>query len=182
MNETLKVLESRRSIRKFKNEPIPQNVLDEVLKAGEYAPTGKNMQSPVIVAITNKELRKKIAEENAKIGGWQEDFDPFYGARRAFGGGEERLLHRRIRRQLRYFKHDERGVGARDRFVLDSQGERRNGKRFRQEIVRVPRDRGRIYRRGARCAGLHRRGDSRSETAQGTPRVFRRLNFDFPPS
>lgn len=61
MNETLKVLESRRSIRKFKNEPIPQNVLDEVLKAGEYAPTGKNMQSPVIVAITNKELRKKIA-------------------------------------------------------------------------------------------------------------------------
>lgn len=80
MNETLKVLESRRSIRKFKNEPIPQNVLDEVLKAGEYAPTGKNMQSPVIVAITNKELRKKIAEENAKIGGWQEDFDPFYGA------------------------------------------------------------------------------------------------------
>lgn len=80
MNETLKVLESRRSIRKFKNEPIPQNVLDEVLKAGEYAPTGKNMQSPVIVAITNKELRKKIAEKNAKIGGWQEDFDPFYGA------------------------------------------------------------------------------------------------------
>ena len=37
-------------------------------------------QSPIIIAVTNKELRDKIAEENRKIGGWNEGFDPFYGA------------------------------------------------------------------------------------------------------
>ncbi len=37
-------------------------------------------QAPIIIAVTNKELRDKIAEENRKIGGWGEGFDPFYGA------------------------------------------------------------------------------------------------------
>lgn len=37
-------------------------------------------QSPIIIAVTNKKLRDKIAEENRKIGGWNEGFDPFYGA------------------------------------------------------------------------------------------------------
>lgn len=80
MNEVLKVLETRRSCRKFKPDMVEEEKIEEIVKAGTYAPTGKNNQSPIIIAVTNKELRDKISEENCKIGGWSEGFDPFYGA------------------------------------------------------------------------------------------------------
>ena len=80
MNETLKVLETRRSCRNFKPDMISEEELQEIMKAGTYAPTGMGKQSPLIIAVTNKELRDQIAEENRKIGGWNEGFDPFYGA------------------------------------------------------------------------------------------------------
>lgn len=80
MNETLKVLETRRSCRNFKTDMISEEELQEIVKAGTYAPTGMGKQSPLIIAVTNKELRDRLAEENRKIGGWNEGFDPFYGA------------------------------------------------------------------------------------------------------
>lgn len=80
MNETLKVLETRRSCRNFKPNMVEQDKLDAILRAGTYAATGKGRQAPIIIAVTNKELRDKISEENRKIGGWGEGFDPFYGA------------------------------------------------------------------------------------------------------
>ena len=80
MNETLKVLETRRSCRNFKPDMISEEELQEIIKAGTYAPTGMGKQSPLIIAVTNKELRDRLAEENRKIGGWNEGFDPFYGA------------------------------------------------------------------------------------------------------
>ena len=46
--------------------------------AGTYAPSGMNRQSPIILAITNQEVRDNIASINAKIMGT--DIDPFYGA------------------------------------------------------------------------------------------------------
>ena len=60
MNETLKTLITRRSIRKFKSDRIPEDILNQILLAGEYAPTAKNMQDPIIIAITNKEMRDKM--------------------------------------------------------------------------------------------------------------------------
>ena len=80
MNETLKVLEKRRSCRKFKPDMITEEEINSVIKAGTYAPTGMGKQSPIIICVTNKEVRDKIAKENAKIMGQSEDFDPFYGA------------------------------------------------------------------------------------------------------
>ena len=80
MNETLKVLESRRSCRSFKPDMIKKEELDAIIKAGTYAATGMGQQSPVIIAVTSKDLRDSISEENRKIGGWDEGFDPFYGA------------------------------------------------------------------------------------------------------
>lgn len=79
MNETLRVLEERRSCRKFKPDMITDEELESVIKAGTYAPTGKGKQSPIIIAVTNKEMRDKLAEENARIMG-REGTDPFYGA------------------------------------------------------------------------------------------------------
>lgn len=80
MNETLKVLESRRSCRSFKPDMIKKEELDAIIKAGTYAANGMGQQSPVIIAVTSKELRDSVSEENRKIGGWGEGFDPFYGA------------------------------------------------------------------------------------------------------
>lgn len=79
-NETLKTLETRRSCRKFKPDMVSDEELEAIIRAGTFAPSGKNQQSAIIIAVTNKELRDQIAEENRKIGGWNEGFDPFYGA------------------------------------------------------------------------------------------------------
>lgn len=59
---------------------IKEEELKAILKAGTYSATGMGKQSPVIIAVTDKTLRDEIAEENRKIGGWGEGFDPFYGA------------------------------------------------------------------------------------------------------
>ncbi|MBQ9610358.1 MAG: nitroreductase [Lachnospiraceae bacterium] len=80
MNETLKVLESRRSCRNFKPDMVKDEDLKAIIKAGTYAATGMGKQSPIIIAVTDKQLRNELSEENRKIGGWQEGFDPFYGA------------------------------------------------------------------------------------------------------
>lgn len=80
MNETLKVLEGRRSCRKFKSDMISEDELNAVLRAGTYAPTGMNKQSPIIIAITDPEVRAKLVKENARILGRDDGFDTFYGA------------------------------------------------------------------------------------------------------
>lgn len=79
MNETIKSLKSRRSIRKYKDEMVPKEILDQIIEAGTYAPSGLNKQSPIILAVTNKEMRDKISKLNAKVMG-KENYDPFYGA------------------------------------------------------------------------------------------------------
>ncbi len=79
MNEAMQNLLTRRSCRKYKPDMLPQDVLDEILTAGTYAATGRGNQSPVMIAVTNKELRDKLSRLNARIFG-NPDIDPFYGA------------------------------------------------------------------------------------------------------
>lgn len=80
MNEIIKAIKERRSCRKFKPDMPKREDIDAVIEAGLYAASGMGKQSPIILAVTNKELRDKLSRENCKIGGWQEGFDPFYGA------------------------------------------------------------------------------------------------------
>ncbi len=80
MSETLKVLETRRSCRAYKPELIEEEKLQAIIKAGTYAATGMGKQSPIIIAVTNKELRDRLSVMNAKVMGQEEGFDPFYGA------------------------------------------------------------------------------------------------------
>ncbi len=80
MNEIIKAMEERRSCRKFKSERVSKNDIEEIIQAGLYAASGKGLQATKIIAVTNKDVRNQIAEENRKIGDWQEGFDPFYGA------------------------------------------------------------------------------------------------------
>lgn len=78
MNETIQNLMTRRSIRKFKPDMIPKNVLNRIIEAGTYAPNGMGKQSVIILAITSKEVRDKLSKMNAALLDWKKD--PFYGA------------------------------------------------------------------------------------------------------
>ncbi|MBP5676896.1 MAG: nitroreductase family protein [Bacteroidales bacterium] len=87
--EALENMKERRSCRSFSSEVPPRELIAAVCEAGTYAPTGHGKQSPLILAVTNKELRDRLSAMNARI--WNElalqrgenpkgDIDPFYGA------------------------------------------------------------------------------------------------------
>ena len=79
-NPVLDALRSRRSIRKYKPELPPKEALQQIIDAGLYAASGHGLQTAIIVAVTDKTLRDRLAEMNRVIGGWDEGFDPLYGA------------------------------------------------------------------------------------------------------
>ncbi len=78
MNEVIKSMIERRSIRSYKNKAVPAELIDEILTAGTYAPTGRNKQAPIIIAVTDKALRDRLSKINAAVMG--SESDPFYGA------------------------------------------------------------------------------------------------------
>lgn len=78
MSEVINNMKTRRSIRKYKPDMVPEDVLNRIIEAGTYAATGMGKQSPIIIAVTNKEIRDKFSKMNAEIMGV--DSDPFYGA------------------------------------------------------------------------------------------------------
>jgi nitroreductase len=78
MNETIKTLLERRSIRKFKPEQIREEELNAILEAGMYAPSGANQQSALFVVVQDKETIKKLSAMNAAV--LQKDIDPYYNA------------------------------------------------------------------------------------------------------
>lgn len=77
-NKTLELMQTRRSVRGFKPDPVPEEILDQIVEAGTWAATGRNRQSPVIIKVTNRELIRKLSKLNGEIMGT--DSDPFYGA------------------------------------------------------------------------------------------------------
>lgn len=79
MNTTMEDLLTRRSIRSYTDEVPPMEVIEEICKAGTYAPTGMNRQAPIIIAVTNREVRDRLSKLNAGVFG-RDDTDPFYGA------------------------------------------------------------------------------------------------------
>ena len=78
MNETLKLIKERRSVRTFLPDAVPQEILEQIIEAGIFAPSGRNMQSPIVVAVTDPAVRDRLAKTNAAIMG--SDRAPFYGA------------------------------------------------------------------------------------------------------
>ncbi len=79
MENIIQILKTRRSIRKFQNRQIDPAVLDTILEAGTYAPTGMNCQSPVMVVLQDPAKIRELSQLNAKILG-KPEADPFYGA------------------------------------------------------------------------------------------------------
>ena len=79
MNEVMKALLERRSCKKYKADPVPQELIEQVIEAGLYAASGMGKQAPIVVAVTDKKLRDRLSEVNAKIRG-NAGQDMFYGA------------------------------------------------------------------------------------------------------
>lgn len=86
MNQTIKDIISRRSVKKYTDQPVPMELIEQVVEAGTYAPSGMNKQSAKIIAVTNKEMRDRLSRINLEIvigrnlttsSGHN---DPFYGA------------------------------------------------------------------------------------------------------
>lgn len=77
-NQTLEVLQTRRSVRSYEDRMPDRELIDKVLEAGTYAPTGMGAQSPIIVAVTDPQVRDRLSQLNAAVMG--RDSDPFYGA------------------------------------------------------------------------------------------------------
>ena len=89
MNATIETMKARRSCRAFSSEMPSHDLIAQVCEAGTWAPTGHGKQSPLIIAVSRKDLRDRLSAMNARI--WNtlkvqrgekptENFDPFYGA------------------------------------------------------------------------------------------------------
>ena len=80
MNEVIKAMKERRSIRKFKAEMPSKADLEQIVEAGLYAANDRGRQAVITIAVTDKELRDKLSAVNNEIMGGPEGNDPFYGA------------------------------------------------------------------------------------------------------
>lgn len=79
MTATLEDLKNRRSCRSYQDRQITEEELQQVLEAGMYAPTGMGAQSPIIIAVQDKDTIAALGKMNAAIMG-NPEADPFYGA------------------------------------------------------------------------------------------------------
>ncbi len=76
--DAIENLLTRRSVRKYKPDMVPEDILSKILEAGTFAATGMGRQSPVIIAVTDRKTRDMLSEMNAAVMG--SGGDPFYGA------------------------------------------------------------------------------------------------------
>lgn len=58
----LNFIKSRRSTRKFKEDAVPEELLNQVIEAGRYAPSGGNSQTTHFIVVENKEILSELAE------------------------------------------------------------------------------------------------------------------------
>jgi len=78
MNEAMKNLMTRRSCRSYLPKQVEEEVLQQILQAGLYAPSARNWQSSVMVVCRDPEEIALMSRLNAAAMGV--DSDPFYGA------------------------------------------------------------------------------------------------------
>ena len=81
MNEAMKNMLTRRSCRKYQDKPVPQELLEQVLLAGSYAPSALNRQPGKVVVLRDPEEIRELEQWNSKIaGGARVGTHMFYGA------------------------------------------------------------------------------------------------------
>ncbi len=78
MNEVIRALKERRSVRAYRPEQISEDDLAQILEAGTYAPSGMGAQSAIMVVVQDPETIARLSKLNAAVMG--ANTDPFYGA------------------------------------------------------------------------------------------------------
>lgn len=78
MKSIIEAIKNRRSIKSYKSDSVPRELIDEVISAGISAASGRNLQCPIVIAITDKATRDRLSAANAAIMGIESD--PFYNA------------------------------------------------------------------------------------------------------
>ena len=79
MRDFLEVINSRVSVKSYQSTPVAKELIEKIVEAGTHAPTGLNKQSPIILAVTNKEVRDRLSYLNAGKDPFKRA-DPFYNA------------------------------------------------------------------------------------------------------
>lgn len=79
MDTVMNTIISRRSIRSYKPDPVPQELIDRIIEAGLYAASGMGRQDTIIIGVTDRRVRDSLSQINASVMG-REGTDPFYGA------------------------------------------------------------------------------------------------------
>lgn len=79
MNEAYKNLIERRSIRKYNNTKVSHDLMEQIVRAGQFAPSGMNRQIYAFVVVEDEELVAKLSKMNADA--MNSSSDPFYGAK-----------------------------------------------------------------------------------------------------
>ncbi len=69
---------TRRSVKGYLDKEVPKELVEKIVEAGTFAATGRNLQSPIILAVINRQVRDELSRINAQIMG--ATGDPFYGA------------------------------------------------------------------------------------------------------
>lgn len=76
----LEIITKRRACRSFTKQMVEIEKIEEIVQAGLHAPSGMGRQDGIVIVIKNPQIRDELAKINAKVGGWPETLDPFYGA------------------------------------------------------------------------------------------------------
>lgn len=60
--DALEAIKTRRSIRRYKKAPVPQEKLEKILDAGRWAPSASNLQPWKFIVLSDFEIREKVAK------------------------------------------------------------------------------------------------------------------------
>ena len=76
--DILELINTRASTKSYQDKMPSEDDINKIITAGLRAASGRNLQAPIVVAVSNKEIRDKLARANADIMG--ASADPFYNA------------------------------------------------------------------------------------------------------
>lgn len=76
----LNLIKSRYSTKKYSDREVPAELLEQIIDAGVWAPSGRNRQAVRFMVVKDKETIKMLSKVNAEVGGFPEGTDPFYNA------------------------------------------------------------------------------------------------------
>lgn len=80
MNQVIEIILKRRSVRKYENRPVPRELLEEIVKCGQYAATAIGMQPWHFTVVTDRKVLDRISAANAVIMGQDPNLPPMLRA------------------------------------------------------------------------------------------------------